>query len=64
MDETETLMKTLWKSYKETKDIGLLMRACNKAPFFGNPDMGSEIALLLAELREFRNSAKVPATKE
>tara|TARA_A100000164_G_C21530767_1_gene595913 strand:+ start:63 stop:257 length:195 start_codon:yes stop_codon:yes gene_type:complete len=64
MDETEALMKSLWQSYKDTKDIGLLMQACNRAPFFGNPDMGREIAALLAELQEFRIGAKVSSTKE
>ena len=64
MDETETLMKALWESYENTKDIGLLMQACNKAPFFGNPAMGREIALLLAELQEFRIDAQASATKE
>ena len=64
MDETEALMKSLWQSYKETRDIGLLMQACRKAPFFGNPDMGREIALLLAELQEFRIGAKASITSE
>ena len=63
MDETEAMMKSLWQSYKNTQDIGLLMQACNKAPFFGNPDMGREIAALLAELQEFRISAKASATE-
>ena len=62
MDETEALMKSLWQSYKYTKDIGLLIQACNEAPFFGNPDMGREIALLLAELQEFRVGAKASTT--
>ena len=62
MDETEALMKSLWQSYKDTKDIGLLIQACNEAPFFGNPDMGREIAELLAELQEFRVGAKASTT--
>ena len=60
MDETEVIMTSLWQSYKDTKDIRLLIRACNEAPFFGNPDMGREIAILLAELQEFRIGAKDP----
>ena len=62
MDETEVLMKSLWQSYKDTKDSGLLIQACNDAPFFGNPDMGPEIAVLLAELQEFRIGAKASTT--
>ena len=63
MDETEAFMKSLWQSYENTRDIRLLMQACNEAPFFGNPDMGREIAALLAELQEFRISAKASATE-
>ena len=62
MDETEALMKSLWQSYKGTRDIGLLIQACNEAPFFGNPDMGREIAALLAELQEIRIGAKASTT--
>tara|TARA_A100001037_G_C15104469_1_gene615657 strand:- start:260 stop:451 length:192 start_codon:yes stop_codon:yes gene_type:complete len=62
MDETEALMKSLLQSYKDTQDIGLLIQACNEAPFFGNPDMGCEIAVLLAELQEFRIGAKASTT--
>ena len=62
MDETEVLMNSLWQSYKDAKDIGFLMQACNEAPFFGNPDMGREIAVLLAELQEFRIGAKSSRT--
>ena len=58
MDATEALMKSLWHSYKDTKDIRLLIQACKEAPFFGNPDMGREIAVLLAELQELRIGAK------
>ena len=62
MDETEALMKSLWQSYEDTKNIGLLIQACNEAPFFGNPDMGREIAVLLAELQAFRIAAKASTT--
>ena len=62
MDETEAFMKSLWQSYKDTKDIGLLIQACNEAPFFGNPDMGREIAVHLAELQESRIGAKASTT--
>ena len=55
-------MKDLWIKYNKSKNINYLQQACENAPFFGNPDMGSEIALLLAELQEFRIGAKASTT--
>ena len=45
----EKLMSDLWLEYKKTSDIKFLIEACNNAPFFGNPEMGKEIAKILAE---------------
>ncbi len=45
----EKLMSDLWLKYKKTSDIRYLIEACNNAPFFGNPEMGKEIAKKLAE---------------
>ena len=45
----EKLMSNLWLKYKKNSDIRLLIEACNNAPFFGNPEMGKEIAKILAE---------------
>ena len=45
----EKLMSDLWLQYKKTSDIRFLIEACNNAPFFGNPEMGKEIAIILAK---------------
>ena len=45
----EKLMSNLWLEYKKTSDIKFLIEACNNAPFFGNPEMGKEIAKILAK---------------
>ena len=46
----EKLMNHLWLEYKRTNDIKFLIKACNEAPFFGNPDMGKEIGKLLTKI--------------
>ena len=45
----EKLMSDLWLKYKKTNNIKFLIEACNNAPFFGNPEMGKEIAKILAQ---------------
>tara|TARA_Y200000002_G_scaffold232093_1_gene191584 strand:- start:800 stop:970 length:171 start_codon:yes stop_codon:yes gene_type:complete len=45
----EIYMKKLWDNYQKTKDVKFLIEACLKAPFFGNPQMGKEIARILKE---------------
>ncbi len=47
--DKEKLMTDLWLEYKKSSDIRYLIEACNNAPFFGNPQMGKEIAKKLAE---------------
>tara|TARA_B100000579_G_scaffold241520_1_gene198009 strand:- start:357 stop:512 length:156 start_codon:yes stop_codon:yes gene_type:complete len=47
--DKEKLMTDLWLEYKKSSDIRYLIEACNNAPFFGNPEMGKEIAKKLAE---------------
>ena len=43
----EILMQSLWKEYLKTKDINFLAKAREKAPFFGQKEMGKEIAKIL-----------------
>ena len=45
--QLEDTMHFLWNKYLETKDMGYLAEACEKAPFFGQEDMGKEIATIL-----------------
>ncbi len=47
----EILMATCWSEYRKTKDIAHLIRAVENAPFFGQSEMGPEIARLLAKVR-------------
>ena len=47
--DKEKLMTDLWLEYKKSSDIRYLIEACKNAPFFGNPEMGKEIAKKLAE---------------
>ena len=47
--DKKKLMTDLWLKYKKTKDIKFLIEACHEAPFFDNPDMGKEIAKILAK---------------
>ena len=42
--DLEKLMSDLWKKYLETKDVKYLAEACEKAPFFGQKQMGKEIS--------------------
>jgi hypothetical protein len=46
----ETLMESLWEKYLKTKDVNFLAKACEEAPFFGQKEMGKEIAKILREL--------------
>ena len=48
--ELEKLMSILWKKYLETKDVRYLAQACEKAPFFGQKEMGKEISKILKKL--------------
>ena len=41
------LMGEIWKQYNATKDIELLAKACETAPFFGQKEMANEIARIL-----------------
>lgn len=47
----EILMQSLWKDYLKTKDINFLAEACEKAPFFGQKEMGKEIAKILRKTK-------------
>ena len=47
----EILMQSLWKDYLKTKDIKFLAEACEKAPFFGQKEMGKEIAKILRKTK-------------
>ena len=42
--DKEVYMKNLWNKYQQTKDLKFLIKACENAPFFGNPEMGKKIA--------------------
>ena len=44
------IMSDLWKKYLETKDVKYLAEACEKAPFFGQKQMGKEISKILKNL--------------
>ena len=50
-----------WKMYKETNDVEALAEACEHAPFFGQSEMGPEIARLL---RRNRSNTKYEKLKE
>ena len=47
----EILMQSLWKKYLKTKDINFLAKACEQAPFFGQKEMGKEIAKILRKIK-------------
>ena len=47
----ENQMQDLWKKYLETKNFDYLAEACEKAPFFGQEDMGKEIGKILRSLK-------------
>ena len=46
----ENQMLILWKKYLETKNFNYLAEACEKAPFFGQEEMGKEIGKILRSL--------------
>lgn len=48
----ETLMQSLWEKYLKTKDVNFLAKACEEAPFFGQKEMGKEIAKILREFKQ------------
>ena len=50
-----------WKMYKETNDVEALAEACEHAPFFGQSEMGPEIARLL---RQNRSNTKYDKLKD
>jgi len=50
-----------WKMYKETNDVEALAEACEHAPFFGQSEMGPEIARLL---RQNRSNTKYEKLKD
>ena len=50
-----------WKMYKETNDVEALAEACEHAPFFGQSEMGPEIARLL---RRSRSNTKYEKLKD
>ena len=43
----ENQMRLLWTKYLETKNFNYLAEACEKAPFFGQEEMGKEIGKIL-----------------
>ncbi len=49
--DKEILMKNLWEKYIETKDYEYLAKACENAPFFNNPEIGKELAIILREIK-------------
>ena len=46
----ENEMRLLWTKYLETKNFNYLAEACEKAPFFGQKEMGKEIGKILRSL--------------
>jgi hypothetical protein len=50
-----------WKMYKETNDVEALAEVCEHAPFFGQSEMGPEIAKLL---RQNRSNTKYEKLKD
>ena len=50
-----------WKMYKETNDVEALAEVCEHAPFFGQSEMGPEIARLL---RQNRSNTKYEKLKD
>lgn len=48
---SEQVMLSLWKKYLDTKDINYLAQACEKAPFFGQKEMGKEIGRILRSIK-------------
>ena len=50
--DKERFMEESWKQYDATKDIELLAKACEEAPFFGQREMAFEIARVLRSAKE------------
>ena len=44
--------------YNKSKNINYLQKACENAPFFGNPEMGKEISKLLGELKILKKNCE------
>lgn len=51
----EVIYEHYWRMYQETGDVEPLAEACERAPFFGQPEMAKEIA---KKLRSFRVNNK------
>ncbi len=56
--DKEKYMKNLWIKYNKSKNINYLQKACENAPFFGNPEMGKEISKLLGELEILKKNCE------
>ena len=56
--DKEEYMKNLWIKYNKSKNINYLQKACENAPFFGNPEMGKEISKLLDELKILKKNCE------
>ena len=50
--DKEKFMGEIWKQYRATKDIELLAKACEVAPFFGQKEMANEIARILRSVKK------------
>ena len=50
--DKKLFMGEIWKKYKVTKDIELLAKACEEAPFFGQKEMANEIARVLRAVKK------------
>ena len=50
--DKEKLMSEIWEQYSATKDIELLAKACEEAPFFGQKEMAFEIAQILRSAKK------------
>ncbi len=50
--DKEKFMRETWKQYKATKDIEILAKACEEAPFFGQKEMAFEIARILRSVKK------------
>ena len=56
--DKEEYMKNLWIKYNKSNNINYLQKACENAPFFGNPEMGKEISKLLGELKILKKNCE------
>ena len=50
--DKEKFMGKIWKQYNSTKEIELLAKACEEAPFFGQKEMALEIARILRSVKK------------